>query len=57
MKCEAPQFWCGIQSSQADQLLSAGNSRPIAVQITVPGDPAEPPSEYPLDGLRATRLA
>ncbi|MFE7428450.1 hypothetical protein [Streptomyces sp. NPDC057545] len=44
-------------SSQADQLLSAGNSRPIAVQITVPGDPAELPSEYPLDGLRATRLA
>ncbi|WP_335936588.1 DUF6923 family protein [Streptomyces sp. PTD5-9] len=43
--------------SQADQLLEAGSSRPIAVQITVPGDPATLPAEYPLDGLRATRLA
>ncbi|MFE9367528.1 DUF6923 family protein [Streptomyces sp. NPDC006978] len=43
--------------SQTDQLLTAGTSRPIAVQITVPGDPARLPSEYPLDGLRATRLA
>ncbi|MFF8918209.1 DUF6923 family protein [Streptomyces sp. NPDC015032] len=43
--------------SQTDQLLEAGNSRPIAVQITVPGDPAKLPTEYPLDGLKATRLA
>ncbi|MFI1187422.1 hypothetical protein [Streptomyces californicus] len=43
--------------SQTDQLLEAGNSRPVAVQITVPGDPAELPDQYPLDGLRATRLA
>ncbi|MFJ2024878.1 DUF6923 family protein [Streptomyces sp. NPDC087897] len=44
-------------SSRADQLLEAGNARPVAVQITVPGDPARLPREYPLDGLRATRLA
>ncbi|MCY9784274.1 hypothetical protein KIK06_10250 [Nocardiopsis sp. EMB25] len=44
-------------SSQADQLLTAGSSRPITVQITVPGDTATLPREYPLDGLRATRLA
>lgn len=43
--------------SQTDQLLEAGNSRPIAVQITVPGDPAKLPPEYPLSGLKATRLA
>ncbi|WP_327371679.1 hypothetical protein [Streptomyces sp. NBC_01217] len=43
--------------SRADQLLEAGNSRPVAVQITVPGDPAELPTEYPLDGLKAVRLA
>ncbi|MEV7783503.1 hypothetical protein [Kitasatospora sp. NPDC088351] len=43
--------------SQADQLLSAGTSRPIGVQITVPGDPDKLPKEYPLDGLKATRLA
>ncbi|MEU1013791.1 hypothetical protein [Streptomyces sp. NPDC005890] len=35
-----------------DQFLAAGTSRPI----TVPGDPAHLPREYPLDGLRATRL-
>ncbi|MFJ1616290.1 DUF6923 family protein [Streptomyces sp. NPDC088251] len=43
--------------SQTDQLLEAGNSRPVAVQVTVPGDPAKLPPEYPLDGLKATRLA
>ncbi|MFF8554625.1 hypothetical protein ACF058_17520 [Streptomyces sp. NPDC015501] len=43
--------------SRTDQLLEAGGSRPVAVQITVPGDPARLPQEYPLDGLRATRLA
>ncbi|GLU47890.1 hypothetical protein [Nocardiopsis ansamitocini] len=43
--------------SQSDQLLPAGESRHITVQITVPGDPAELPHEYPLAGLRATRLA
>ncbi|MFG2196810.1 DUF6923 family protein [Streptomyces sp. NPDC048639] len=40
-----------------DQLLAAGKSRPITVQITVPGDPQKLPHEYPLDGLKATRLA
>ncbi|MFC9930461.1 MULTISPECIES: hypothetical protein [unclassified Streptomyces] len=39
-----------------DQFLAAGTSRPITVLITVPGDPAHLPREYPLDGLRATRL-
>ncbi|MFF3820782.1 hypothetical protein ACFYYD_30070 [Streptomyces bluensis] len=39
-----------------DQFLAAGTSRPITVLITVPGDPARLPQEYPLDGLRATRL-
>jgi hypothetical protein len=39
-----------------DQFLAAGTSRTITVLITVPGDPAYLPHEYPLDGLRATRL-
>ncbi|GGU14451.1 YncE family protein [Streptomyces lateritius] len=43
-------------SSVGDQFLAAGTSRPITVLITVPGDPARLPQEYPLDGLRATRL-
>ncbi|MEU3713597.1 hypothetical protein [Streptomyces catenulae] len=43
--------------AEQDQLLSAGASRPISVQITVPGDPRALPAEYPLDGLKATRLA
>ncbi|MGG7575850.1 DUF6923 family protein [Streptomyces sirii] len=43
--------------AQADQLLPAGKSRPITVQITAPGDPGKLPHEYPLDGLKATRLA
>ncbi|GAA2482596.1 hypothetical protein GCM10010406_18610 [Streptomyces thermolineatus] len=43
--------------AKSDQLLPAGESRPIRVQITVPGDPRELPHEYPLDGLKATRLA
>ncbi|MDQ1065195.1 hypothetical protein [Streptomyces canus] len=42
--------------SENDQFLAAGSSRPITVQITVPGDPAHLPQEYPLDGLKATRL-
>lgn len=42
--------------SVADQLLAAGTSRPVTVQITVPGDPARLPREWPLDGLKATRL-
>ena len=42
--------------SVGDQFLAAGTSRPITVLITVPGDPARLPQEYPLDGLRATRL-
>ncbi|MCG7523245.1 hypothetical protein MHW47_02090 [Streptomyces sp. OfavH-34-F] len=42
--------------STADQFLAAGTSRPIAVQVTVPGDPARLPREYPLAGLKATRL-
>ncbi|MBT2400667.1 hypothetical protein [Streptomyces sp. ISL-100] len=42
--------------SEKDQFLAAGTSRPIAVQITVPGDPAHLPREHPLDGLKATRL-
>ncbi|MFF9686901.1 YncE family protein [Streptomyces sp. NPDC014623] len=42
--------------SVADQFLAAGTSRPITVQITVPGDPTHLPREYPLDGLKATRL-
>ena len=41
----------------ADQLLPAGGSRPLTVQITVTGDPQKLPREYPLDGLKATRLA
>ncbi|MER6013992.1 YncE family protein [Streptomyces bluensis] len=43
-------------NSVRDQFLAAGTSRPITVLITVPGDPARLPQEYPLDGLRATRL-
>ncbi|WP_026923707.1 hypothetical protein [Glycomyces arizonensis] len=43
--------------SKTDQFLKGGESRPIAVQITVPGDPGVLPHEYPLNGLRATRLA
>ncbi|MEU0703353.1 hypothetical protein ABZ513_21410 [Streptomyces bacillaris] len=31
--------------SQMDQLLEAGHSRPVAVRITVPGDPAKLPTE------------
>lgn len=43
--------------AKSDQLLAAGKSRPITVQITVPGDPQKLPHEYPLDGLKATRLS
>ncbi|MEU5115589.1 hypothetical protein AB0G64_29280 [Streptomyces longwoodensis] len=43
-------------SSVGDQFLAAGTSRTITVLITVPGDPTHLPREYPLDGLRATRL-
>ncbi|MFJ8533848.1 hypothetical protein [Streptomyces sp. NPDC093591] len=42
--------------AENDQFLAAGSSRPITVQITVPGDPAHLPQEYLLDGLKATRL-
>lgn len=42
--------------SQADQLLAAGQERQIDVQVTVPGNPDTLPKEYPLAGLRATRL-
>ncbi|MBB6120287.1 hypothetical protein [Nocardiopsis algeriensis] len=43
--------------SQADQLLESGKSRNVDIQLTVPGDPAALPEEYPLAGLRVTRLA
>lgn len=43
--------------SDTDQLLPAGSSRPVSVQITVPGDPQRLPAEFPLAGLKATRLA
>ncbi|MEU2777035.1 hypothetical protein ABZ646_30035 [Streptomyces sp. NPDC007162] len=38
-------------NSVGDQFLAAGTSRPITVLA-----PAHLPREYPLDGLRATRL-
>lgn len=43
--------------SDEGQVLPGGAPRHISVQISVPGDPAELAKEYPLDGLRATRLA
>ncbi|WP_306335593.1 hypothetical protein [Streptomyces sp. KL118A] len=43
--------------SKQQQLLPAGQSRTVDVQITVPGDPQKLPAEYPLQGLKATRLA
>lgn len=43
--------------SKTDQLLPGGKERQIDVQITVPGDPQKLPHEYPLDGLKATRLS
>ncbi|WDO11358.1 hypothetical protein ME763_37185 (plasmid) [Streptomyces murinus] len=42
--------------AKADQLLPAGQERPVDVQITMLGDPYELPHEYPLAGLKATRL-
>ncbi|MER6529565.1 hypothetical protein [Streptomyces sp. NPDC001508] len=42
--------------AKADQLLPAGQERPIDMQVTVPGDPRKLPDEYPLAGLKATRL-
>ncbi|MFE7975627.1 DUF6923 family protein [Streptomyces shenzhenensis] len=43
--------------AKTDQLLPAGQERPIDVQVTVPGDPHTLPHEYPLAGLKATRLS
>lgn len=41
--------------SVGDQLLPAGQSRPVDVQVTVPGSGL--PEEFPLGALKATRLA
>jgi hypothetical protein len=40
--------------SIGDQLLPGGQSRDVDIQVTVPGNGL--PHEYPLDGLKATRL-
>ncbi|MFH9985248.1 DUF6923 family protein [Streptomyces luteogriseus] len=41
--------------SIGDQLLPAGQSRPVDIQVTVPGSGL--PTEFPLEGLKAARLA